>query len=180
MGDLPLPKNVDADALRRVENSMQLLGALVDQGVHSVNRFWDWLLLCFEYEGGGLTYVTSVRRARDVAFVARRQGERLRDNVPSPGVTVTFVPRDGRPRADALTEQQVADLFEGMTLLGKLVDASLPPGWGYALMAFARHSDQIHYRASADRPNMATALLEFAERLESGDVRGPGIVGRAH
>jgi len=171
------PEKIDVRGLRRVENQMQKWGALIDIAVEGAVPDWGFFLLVLEYRGGGSSFVCGAPAPAEIIELCRRQGQRLRDNVESPGVEIKTYPGS---HPEAIQEHQVEALTESIPVLVQVLRRELPRGWGFGLMIYARNSDQVVYVSTGEREDMATALLEFADRMEAGEVRGPGVVGTAH
>lgn len=159
-------KPVDEIGLRIVEREMQKLAALVDVVVHGAVPGWGFVILALQFGGGGSSYVTSAQSRDEMIAVARRQGQRLARKEPSPGIEIVEHPE---PCSDALTEEACARLAGGVKTLAPMLREAMPDGWGFVLMLYSRASDQIVYVCDAERPEMADALLESADRWEAGE-----------
>ncbi len=173
----PSPGRIDVPGLRAVENQMQKWGARIDVVVDDAVPGWGWFFLALEYFGAGSSFVCGAPNPGEIIELCRRQGRRLEANVPSPGVVISTCP-SGDP--EAIQEHQVEKLTDLVPALAQELRQAMPRGWGYGLMIYARHSDQVLYVSTGERADMAKALLEFADRMEAGEVRGPGVVGTAH
>lgn len=171
------PGRIDVRGLRQVENQMQKLAALIDIVVEDAVPDWGFFFLAREYEGGGSCYVCGASNPGEIIELCRRQGRRLKADVPSPALIISNCP-GGHP--EAIKEHQVERLTDLVPELSQTLRRAMPRGWGFGLMIYARHSDQVLYVSTGGRTGMATTLLEFADRMEAGEMRGPGVVGRAH
>lgn len=170
------PKRIDVRGLRRVENQMQKWGALIDIVVEDAVPGWGFFLLALEYRGVGSSFICGAPNRGEIIDLCRRQGRRLEANVASPGVMISNCP--GHP--EAIQEHQVERLTDLVPELVETLRRAMPRGWGFGLMIYARRSDQVVYVSTGEREDMATALLEFAHRMEAGEIRAPGVVGTAH
>jgi hypothetical protein len=127
----------------RVAGELQSLASILNVGLHTI----------VEFEGEGLVSVGSVGEAASWAAVARRQAEMIRLCV-EPGVQI--IPADWS-RFDELTRKLGA--------MGRLVEAILPPGWGFGLLLYAKQGEGRAWIASAERADMPARLEEFAANL---------------
>lgn len=178
----PTPKPVaNPEGFALVEKAMQPIARAIAEGLRRAGRSdWRFFVVCFEYEGGGTSYVSSEPERADMISAIRSQGERLA-RVPAPasgGPTIELRPAGADANLLTLDPYGIEVLATVAQFSGVLVREVLPPGFGFALLLYlnAARAGSHFYVASAEREGAAAMLLELAEILEAGEDRPPGEV----
>lgn len=158
------PKPVrDFSGLRRLEAEGQAIGARIKVAIPST---WRFLLLMFEYEAGGTTWVSSLPVEDELAQWAEKTSGRIKEG----GLDRPQVPY-------GVSLDEVREFGRNARVLLEDLRRRMPEGWGFALLA-GRPGTMPLYGSTADRENMPTLLREFAARLRGGETRPPGVLGR--
>lgn len=173
-------KPIDCPGLEIVESKMQGLGAAIDFVLRYADVPWRFLLLVVEYGGGGSCYIRSPASDRgEMVRVARAGGKGLREKGSRwPAWSVRDVEAGAAASAGPLSGESLVKLAASVKPLGEAIERELPKGWGCALLLYDPGDNGYLYVSSAEREDMATALLESADRWERHEDRPPGRLGK--